>query len=34
MSSELRTQLNNIVEEKNSKIIPENIRAGVTIFDV
>lgn len=34
MSSELRTQLNNIVEEKNTKIIPENIKLGIQIFDV
>lgn len=34
MPSELRQQLNNIIEEKKTKILPENIRSGVTIFDV
>lgn len=34
MSSELRIQLNNIVEEKNAKILPENIKKGVTIYGV
>lgn len=32
--TELREKLNNIVEEKQAKIIPENIRDGIQIFDV
>lgn len=32
--SELKDLLINITEEKREKIIPENIKAGVTIFDV
>lgn len=32
--TELREKLNNIVEEKRKKIIPENIRDGIQIFDV
>ena len=32
--TELREKLNNIVEEKNSKIIPENLRSGVEAFGV
>lgn len=32
--TELREQLNNIIEEKNSKIIPENLKAGVEAFGV
>lgn len=32
--TELREKISNVLEEKNAKIIPENIKAGVTIFDV
>lgn len=32
--TELREKLNNIVEEKQSKITPDNIKAGVKVFDV
>lgn len=32
--SELKTFLINISEEKRTKIIPENIKKGVKIFDV
>ena len=32
--TELREKINNIVEEKNTKIIPENIKAGVQVFDI
>ena len=32
--TELRQKINNIVEEKNTKVVPENIRAGRTMFDV
>lgn len=32
--TELREQLNNIIEEKNTKIIPENLKAGVEAFGV
>lgn len=32
--SELKTFLINISEEKRAKIIPENIKKGVTIFDI
>lgn len=32
--SELKEILKNISEEKNAKIIPENIRAGIKIFDI
>lgn len=32
--TELRKQINNIVEEIRTKIIPENIKEGVTIFGV
>lgn len=32
--TELREKLNNIVEEKQTKIIPENLKVGVTAFGV
>lgn len=32
--TELRQKINNIVEEKNTKVVPENIRAGRTMFNV
>ena len=32
--TELREKLNNIVEEKNTKVTPENLRAGVEAFGV
>jgi hypothetical protein len=32
--TELRQKINNIVEEKNTKVVPENIRAGKTMFNV
>ena len=32
--TELRQKINNIVEEKNTKVVPENIRVGRTMFDV
>lgn len=32
--TELKENLQFILEEKNSKIIPENIRSGITIFNV
>ena len=32
--TELREKINNIVEEKRTKIIPENIKAGVQVFDI
>lgn len=32
--TELEQNLNEILNEKNEKIIPENIRKGVTIFNV
>ena len=34
MSTELETKLSQILEEKQNKIIPENIKKGVQIFDV
>lgn len=34
MASELQTKLNDILNEKNTKIIPENIKAGTQIFDI
>ena len=34
MASSLRNKLNNILEEKEQKIIPDNIKNGVTIFGV
>lgn len=34
MSSELYSNLNLIVQEKATKILPENIKAGVTILGV
>lgn len=30
----LKTKAQSILTEKNNKIIPENIKKGVTIFDV
>lgn len=32
--TELREKLNNIVEEKNTKIIPENLKSGVEAFGI
>lgn len=32
--TELETNLNRILEEKQTKILPENIKEGVHIFDV
>ena len=32
--SQLKINLTDILNEKTTKIIPENIKAGVTIFDV
>ena len=32
--STLQNQLNLIKQEKDTKILPENIRAGVTIFNI
>ena len=32
--TELERKINNLVEEKRIKIIPENIKKGVKIFDV
>ena len=32
--SELKTNLEEILQEKQTKIIPENIKKDVTIFDV
>lgn len=32
--SQLKTNLQNILQEKEQKIIPENIKSGVQIFDV
>lgn len=34
MATELREYLNNIVEEKNAKVIPTNIRKGITLYGV
>ena len=34
MASELQTNLQKILNEKETKIIPENIKAGVQIFDI
>lgn len=34
MSTQLEEKLNRILSEKKEKIIPENIRAGISIFDV
>lgn len=34
MSSELYSNLNLIVQEKATKILPENIKAGITILGV
>ena len=34
MASTLDDKLNEILTEKNQKIIPENIRKGVQIFDI
>ena len=34
MATELRENLNAILTEKNEKILPENIRKGVTVFGV
>lgn len=34
MATELKNKLNQILNEKTTKIIPENIKDGVTIFDV
>ena len=34
MMSRLKTNLQNILQEKEQKIIPENIKSGVQIFDV
>lgn len=32
--TELETKLSQILEEKQNKIIPENIKEGVQIFDI
>lgn len=34
MSNQLQTNLETILNEKTTKILPENIKKGVTIFDV
>lgn len=34
MMSRLKTNLQNILQEKEQKIIPENIKSGVQIFDI
>lgn len=34
MANKLETKLNNILDVKNTKIIPENIKAGITILGV
>lgn len=34
MASTLDDKLNEILTEKNQKIIPENIRKGIQIFDI
>lgn len=34
MASELRNVLNSIYVEKETKIIPENIKKGIKIFDI
>ena len=34
MATSLENKLKKILKEKNEKIIPENIKAGVTIFDI
>ena len=34
MANELKTKLNEILRQKEEFIVPENIKNGITIFDV
>ena len=34
MSNELQNKLNEIKEEKDTKLLPENIKNGITIFNI